>query len=197
MNLKLRGLSFALTMAMASTGVQAQKAVSGVVVDDTGEPLIGVTVSAGNNQGAVTDMDGKFTLPNVSTNTILNFSYVGFKQQQVRVGNSSNLTIQLAPTDESLNEVVVIGYGVVKKRDLVGSISTLKQKDIVAVPTTNVLESLQGKVAGLDMTRSSGAVGAGMSFTVRGNRSLTASNAPLSSSTELPTDLISASTLTT
>ncbi len=179
MNLKLRGLSFAVTMALVSAGAHAQKAVNGVVLDDAGEPLIGVTVSAGDKNGAVTDMDGKFSLPNVSSNTILKFSYVGFKPQQVRVGNSGNLTVQLAPTDESLNEVVVIGYGVVKKRDLVGSISSLKQKDIVAVPTTNVLESLQGKVAGLDMTRSSGAVGAGMSFTVRGNRSLTASNAPL------------------
>lgn len=166
-------------MAFVSLGTFAQKVVKGVVKDDAGEPLIGVTVSAGDNKGGVTDIDGRFMLSNVSSNTILNFSYLGYKAQQVRVGNSTDLIVQLVPSDESLNEVLVIGYGIVKKRDLVGSISCLKQKDIVAVPTTNVLESLQGKVAGLDMTRSSGAVGAGMNFTVRGNRSLTASNAPL------------------
>ena len=168
-----------MAMTFVSLGTFAQKIVKGVVKDDAGEPLIGVTVSAGDKKGAVTDIDGKFSLTNISPNTILNFSYLGYKAQQVRVGNSTELIVQLVPSDESLNEVLVIGYGIVKKRDLVGSISSLKQKDIVAVPTTNVLESLQGKVAGLDMTRSSGAVGAGMNFTVRGNRSLTASNAPL------------------
>ena len=179
MNVKLKRLSLVITMASLSLTTFAQKIVKGVVKDEAGEPLIGVTVSANDKNGAVTDIDGRFSLSNVSPNTVLNFSYIGYKPQQVRVGKSNEITIQLAPTDESLNEVVVIGYGVVKKRDLVGSISSLKQKDIVAVPTTNVLESLQGKVAGLDMTRSSGAVGASMSFTVRGNRSLTASNAPL------------------
>ena len=80
---------------------------------------------------------------------------------------------------EELDEVVVIGYGTVKKRDLTGSMTSIKQADIVAVPTTNALESLQGKVAGLDMTKSSGQTGSGLSFSIRGNRSLNASNAPL------------------
>lgn len=157
----------------------AQKAITGNVKDVNGEPLIGVSIFAGGNNGTVTDVDGNFTLSNVESSSILKFSYVGYDTQEMKVGNKTFFNVVMQSSYESLDEVVVVGYGVMKKRDLSGSISQLKTKDITAVPTTNVLESLQGKIAGLDMTPSSGAVGSGFNFNVRGNRSLTASNAPL------------------
>lgn len=179
MKQKSKRLSFILAFLMLwSTGF-AQKAVTGSVKDSNGEPLIGVSISTGGNGGTVTDMDGKFSLDNVSASTILKFSYIGYENKELKVGNLSVINVVMQSSYESLDEVVVVGYGVMKKRDLSGSISQLKQKDITAVPTTNVLESLQGKIAGLDMTPSSGAVGSGFNFNVRGNRSLTASNAPL------------------
>lgn len=171
--------SFILALSMLWMMSFAQKAITGNVKDANGEPLIGVSISAGGSIGTVTDADGNFTLKNVDANTILRFSYVGYETQQLKVGKQNMLNVEMKSSYESLEEIVVVGYGVMKKRDLSGSISQLKTKDITAVPTTNVLESLQGKIAGLDMTPSSGAVGAGFNFNVRGNRSLTASNAPL------------------
>ena len=145
----------------------AQKTVTGSVKDVSGEPLIGVSISAGGSNGTVTDVDGNYSLKNVSASTILKFSYVGYDTQELKVGNQNVINVTLQSSYESLDEVVVVGYGVMKKRDLSGSISQLKAKDITAVPTTNVLESLQGKIAGLDMTPSSGAVGAGFNFSNR------------------------------
>ena len=179
MKQNLKRLYFVWAFAMLWMMGFAQRAITGTVKDANGEPLIGVTVSTGGGNGTVTDMDGNFTLNNVSASTILKFSYVGYNAIEQKVGNQKTMTIVMESSYESLDEVVVVGYGVMKKRDLSGSISQLKTKDITAVPTTNVLESLQGKIAGLDMTPSSGAVGAGFNFNVRGNRSLTASNAPL------------------
>ena len=179
--MKQRTKRWSLVMALCMLWLMsfAQKTITGNVKDANGEPLIGVSISAGGGTGTVTDVDGNFTLRNVTPSTILKLSYVGYENQELRVGNQSTLNIVMKSSYESLDEVVVVGYGVMKKRDLSGSISQLKPKDITAVPTTNVLESLQGKIAGLDMTPSSGAVGAGFNFNVRGNRSLTASNAPL------------------
>ncbi|MBR6287016.1 MAG: TonB-dependent receptor [Bacteroidaceae bacterium] len=172
-------LSFVLALSMLWIVTFAQKAITGSVKDANGEPLIGVVVSAGGSNGTVTDAGGNYSLKNVSASTILKFSYLGYNTQEHKIGSQSVLNIVMQSSYESLDEVVVVGYGAMKKRDLSGSISQLKAKDITAVPTTNVLESLQGKIAGLDMTPSSGAVGAGFNFNVRGNRSLTASNAPL------------------
>lgn len=179
MNQKAKRISLVAASLMLCLMSFAQKAITGSVKDATGEPLIGVTVSAGGSNGTVTDVDGNFRLQNVTNQTILKFTYVGYDALEMKVGNQSQMNVTLQSSYESLDEVVVVGYGVMKKRDLSGSISQLKAKDITAVPTTNVLESLQGKIAGLDLTPSSGAVGAGFNFNVRGNRSLTASNAPL------------------
>lgn len=179
MGQKAKRLSLSLVSCMLCVVTFAQKTVTGSVKDANGEPLIGVTISDGSGSGTITDVDGNFTLKNVSPTTILKFSYVGYDPQELRVGRQSSINVVMKTSYASLDEVVVVGYGVMKKRDLSGSISQIKTDDITAVPTTNVLESLQGKIAGLDMTPSSGAVGAGFNFNVRGNRSLTASNSPL------------------
>ena len=154
--------------------------VSGIVKDVTGEPVIGVNVSVqGTGNGSITDLDGKFAIPNVKEKDVLIVSYIGYLTQSIPVGKQTSFTITLKEDAQALDEVVVVGYGVQKKRDLSGAVSSVKSRDITAIPTTNALEALQGKVAGLDLTSSSGKAGAELSFTIRGERSLKASNKPL------------------
>lgn len=167
------------TEASARTQLSKRK-VTGVVTDVNNEPLIGVSIAIeGNSGGTITDFDGRFTLDEVDSNATLVFSYIGYITQKVTVGNQQVLNVQMKEDNQTLEEVVVIGYGVQKKRDMTGSITSIKSKDITAIPTTNALEALQGKVAGLDLTTSSGQAGSTPNFTIRGERSLTASNAPL------------------
>lgn len=164
---------------VSTMSILQERTIKGSVSDENGEPLIGVTIIIkGTSNGTVTDFDGNFSLE-ASKGAVLEFSYVGYKPQEITVGERTELFVKLLSDSEQLDEVVVVGYGVQKKRDLTGSISSIKSKDIVAIPTTNALEALQGKVAGLDLTNSSGQAGSSPTFTIRGERSLTASNAPL------------------
>ena len=178
-----RFILFVLVFLMAGTwNVYAQNiTVTGIVLDGTGEPVIGANVKVVGtlSVGTITDYDGKFSLAVSGDAKKLEVSYIGMKSQEVTIQSGSQMKIVLKEDTEQLDEVVVIGYGTVKKRDLTGSVASIKQKDIVAIPSTNVLETLQGKVAGMDMIKTSGQVGAGISYSIRGNRSLNASNAPL------------------
>lgn len=154
--------------------------ITGTVVDEKGDPMIGATVmESGSKKGTITDFNGKFTL-NISgkRGKVLHVSYVGYVTKDVHA-TGEDLHIALEPVNSQLEELVVVGYGTMKKRDLTGSVVSVKTKDITAIPTTNALEALQGKVSGLDLTNSSGQAGSSLSFTIRGERSLTASNAPL------------------
>ena len=179
MNLKsLARRAVSMVLLNMLCAVAFAQTATGIVKDKAGEPMIGVNVLVkGTTNGTITDFDGKFLLENVSGNSTLVVSYIGYLTKEVKTGR--NLVVVLEEDNKTLDEVVVIGYGTVKKRDLTGSVASIKQADIVAIPTANALESLQGKVAGLDMTKSSGQAGAGVSYTIRGNRSLNASNAPL------------------
>ena len=159
--------------------VNQTKKITGKVVDETGEPLIGVSVLVkGTSVGAVTDMDGNFTV-NAASNAVLTVSYIGYTTQNVKVGNRSNISVTLKTDNKLLDEVVVVGYGTVKKRDLTGAVSSVKSDVIKMTPVANPMESLQGRVAGLDITRSSGQAGSGVSLQLRGNRSFNASGSPL------------------
>lgn len=152
--------------------------VSGTVLDENGDPMIGVSVvEEGTKAGVATDIDGNFTL-NVRPGAVLHFSYIGYKPQTVRVGDRSNLEITMEPDSNMLDEVVTIGYGTVKKRDLTGAVASVKNEDITLSPTSNAMDALQGKVAGLDITRSSGQAGATPTVQLRGTRSFTASGEP-------------------
>ncbi len=176
----LRTCCFVFALMLLHQAYGQNKVITGTVTDSQNEPLIGVNVTVkGSSAGTVTDLDGHYSLSVVSDQSILVFSYIGYTSQEIAVGARSSIHVTLREDAQALDQVVVVGYGVVKKRDVVGSIASVKQADITALPTSNVLESMQGKIAGLDMTRSSGALGSGLNFTVRGNRSLTASNAPL------------------
>jgi TonB-linked SusC/RagA family outer membrane protein len=154
--------------------------ISGLVLDQNSEPIIGASVFIKDTKkGTVTDISGKFSFEDVGSASTIVISYIGYKTQQISIDGKTKLEVKLVDDNKYLDELVVVGYGVIKKRDLTGSISSIKSKDITAVPTGNVLESLQGKIAGMDLVSASGALGNPLNFTIRGNRSLTASNSPL------------------
>lgn len=157
--------------------------ITGTVVASDGEPLPGASVLVkGTTQGASTDINGKFRLNLTSTGSVtLVVKYVGFKTKEVVVNSGqANVTITLDSDDSVLEEVVVIGYGTVKKRDLTGSVASVKTEDITRVPTHNAVDAIQGKIPGADITRSSGAAGGTPNITIRGNRTiLGAENNPL------------------
>ena len=171
--------------ASASAGLpnqsvnQTQK-ITGSVTDENGEPMIGVTVKVkGTNIATVTDFDGRFTLNSAGGGKQLVASYVGYSDVTVSIGTGRDLQIKMQPDEQVMDEVVVIGYGTVKRRDLTGAISSVKAEDIKESPVLNAMEGLQGKVAGLDITRSSGRAGESPQILLRGNRSLNADCSPL------------------
>ncbi len=169
-----------IIMLISSLGAQAQVSqVSGRVTDAYGSGLPGVTtIVKGTTVGTVTDYDGNYSLNNLPDKAVLVFSFVGMRTQELTV-SSSKLNVQMENDAVGLDEVVAVGYGVQKKSDLTGSVSSVKMDDVANNPSNNPLEALQGRVSGIDLTRSSGQAGAGVSMTMRGERSLGASNSPL------------------
>jgi TonB-linked SusC/RagA family outer membrane protein len=149
----------------------AQSKITGKVSDASGEPIIGASVIVkGTTNGTITDFDGNFSL-NAPAKSTLEISYVGYKTMTVVAGNSA-LNVVLKEDTELLDEVVVVGYGVMKKRDLTGSVASVKAADIVKSPASNAMEALQGQVPGLDITRNSGKATSGVTINIRGKRSL-------------------------
>lgn len=141
--------------------------ITGKVTDSTGQPLVGVTIRVqGGSTGTVTDAEGNFAL-DVPDNAVLEISYIGYDSKTVNVNGQSNLNIILQLSNSSLNEVVVIGYGTQKKRDLTGSITSVSGDDIANLPSTNPVASLQGKVAGLTIVNS-GRAGSSPTVRIRG-----------------------------
>ncbi len=163
-------------LAMAQNGV----VVSGVVVDDTGLPIIGATVlEAGTTNGTSTDIDGAFTLRVNSENSLIEVSYIGFQPFQ-RVAASGDLArVVLVSDDKVLDDVVVIGYGSVKKDDMTGSVVAVQAEELNRAALTSPQGLLQGKVPGVNITSASGAPGSGGEIRIRGGASLSANNNPL------------------
>ena len=152
--------------------VLQSKTVSGQVLDEKGEPMIGVSVLVkGTKVGAITDFEGNFKLTAPSGATVLQLTYMGYKAQDVSI-TPGRMTVRMEPDNQLLDEVVVVGYGTVKKRDLTGSISSVKAEDIVKSPASNAMEALQGQVPGMDIVRNSGKATAGVTINIRGKRSL-------------------------
>ncbi|MFD2164607.1 TonB-dependent receptor [Paradesertivirga mongoliensis] len=149
--------------------------ITGTVTDESGEALPGASVKLkGTNIGVTTDINGAFALnvPGEAGATLV-ISYLGFKQQEIAVSVSQrSVQVRLATDAAALEEVVVIGYGTVRKRDLTGSVASVKAEDIVQAPTHNAIEAIQGRVAGVDITRATGAAGGGANITIRGNKSI-------------------------
>lgn len=178
---RFSALLFSLVIAAVTCLASAQtKSVTGTVVDETGEPVIGANVAVkGTTLGTVTDINGDFALTDIPSKAVLAISYVGYTTQEVSVEGKSVINVTLQENRELLDEVVVIGYGTVKRKDLTGAVASMKNSDVVVAPTSNVMEALQGKVAGMDITKGSGEVGSDVSILLRGSRSIYGSNEPL------------------
>jgi len=159
---------------------QQSKRITGVVKDNTGEPIVGANVvEKGTTNGTVTDANGKYTL-SVSNSATLNVSFIGYTTKEVKVGSQSTLNVVLSEDAIGLNEVVAIGYGYQKKKDLTGSISSVTAKDMTLGGTvSNVAQALQGKSAGVQIGQSSSAPGGTIIVRVRGNNSISSTNEPL------------------
>ncbi|WP_432326426.1 SusC/RagA family TonB-linked outer membrane protein [Mucilaginibacter sp. P25] len=158
----------------------AQTTISGSVKDKDG-PVIGATViQKGVKNTTTTDVNGKFKITLKGSSTVLVVSYVGYKPQEVSISGSSDITITLQEDLNKLNEVVVVGYGTVKKGNITGSVSSIKSDDLtLGGTTTNIGQAIQGKAAGVQVQQTSFAPGSGINITVRGGNSINTSTSPL------------------
>ena len=166
--------------------------VSGIVKDATGESLIGANVLVkGTTNGAITDFEGKFSLSDVKSSDILVFSYIGCVTQEIKVGNQTQFDVTLNDDSQALEEVVVIGYGTVKRKDLTGSVTSVGADKLAAVPVASATEALTGKMAGVQITTTEGSPDAEMRIRVRGGGSITGDNTPLFIVDGFPVETIS------
>lgn len=181
--MKFCSLFFAALFSLLCTALNAQTSgtVTGTVTDVSGETLPGVSVVVkGTANGTITGIDGEFSLT-ASSQSVLQFSFVGYKSQDVKVGNQKIIKIVLEEESQSLDEVVVVavGYGDVKRRDLTGAISKANMEDLNRTPVNNIAEALGGRIAGVNVSSSDGGLGDNFNFVIRGAGSLTQSTAPL------------------
>ena len=156
------------------------KRVTGKVIDEKGEAVIGATVLVkGTTNGTITDVDGIFTLDNVPSDALIAISYIGYQDRELSVKDKQSVNVTLSEDSKQLDEVVVVGYGSVKKRDLTGSVASLNAETISAVPATTAAEALQGRASGVVVSTSNWSPGSSPSVLIRGKRSINASNDPL------------------
>ncbi len=155
----------------AAMSVNQQRTVTGIVTDASGEPLVGVSILiAGSSMGVVTDVDGRFSI-SASPDDTLEFSYVGMQSVEMSVGNQSVINIVMREDATLIDELVVIGYGSVKKSNLSGAVSTVSAKDIQKLPAANVSQALQGNASGLYSLQNDRSPGASVLLNIRGNNS--------------------------
>ncbi|MBO7457230.1 MAG: SusC/RagA family TonB-linked outer membrane protein, partial [Paludibacteraceae bacterium] len=173
-----RTISLAFLLMLGSVAAFAQMTVNGTVVDAAnGEPVIGASIlEMGTTNGTITDWDGNFTL-NVKSGATLQISYMGYKTQELAA--APNMSVKLGEDSELLDEVVVVGYGVVKKNDATGSVTAIKPDDMNKGLQTNAQDMIQGKIAGVNISTDGGVPGGGATIRIRGGSSLNASNDPL------------------
>lgn len=168
--------SYAADAAGLTNVMQQTKQVTGQIIDENGEPLIGATVALSPSQGTVTDLDGNFKLTNVPENATLQISYVGYQNMTVKVAGKNHIKVTMQPDSKVIDEVMVIGYGVQKKSNVTGAISSIKSDDLKNSTITNAASALQGKVSGVQVVNNSGAPGAAPVIRVRGYSSNGSSN---------------------
>ena len=160
-------------------GALAQSLVKGTVNDEAGEPIIGVTVKVqGTNAGAITDFNGNFQIQ-AASNATLNFSYVGYVPQTVKVAGRNNITIVMKEDAQVLNDIVVVGYGTMKKSDISGSVATINKEQMERKVPVNIAQALQGAAAGVMVTNQDGAPGAKSAIRIRGIGTINGDAQPL------------------
>lgn len=180
MNLEIKRITLAMAFCMLWLVSFAQKTVTGNVKDSAGEPLIGVSVMIkGSSTGAVTDLDGNFSIPSVPSSAQLTFSYVGYQTKTVSVGSNSSFNVVLDEDNTTLEDVVVIGYGTMKRKDLTGAVASVSGDKLAANPVSTVAEALQGQLPGVNVISQDGRPGGSTQIRIRGGGSITQSNDPL------------------
>ena len=186
---KINNRQIALRTNEITESGDQQLTVSGAVKDTDGEPLPGVSVVIkGTTQGTITDFDGKYSIPNVPGDAILQYSFVGMKAQEVAVNGQTTIDITMIEETIGLEEVVAIGYGTVKKSDLTGSVASVKREDLNHGAISSVDQAMQGRIAGVQVTQASNEPGGGLSIRIRGASSVNAGNEPLYVIDGLPID---------
>jgi len=164
----------------SASGSQQQKSVKGRITDQSGSSVPGASVILkGTTTGVITDNNGNFTLSNVPENSTLQFSFVGMKSQEVVVGSKTTINVSLADETIGIDEVVAIGYGAQKKRDISTAISSVSAEDLKDQPVSNFAQAITGKMAGVRISNTNAAPGGGSNIVIRGVSSINASNSPL------------------
>jgi len=154
--------------------------LKGEVRDEKGNPILGATVTVkGANLSTTTNMDGSFVLKGVDKNAIIVISYTGYKTEEISLHGRTNITLTMSINVRALNEIVVVGYGTVRKRDLTGSVSQVKPAEVTSYPTNNIVNALQGRAAGVFVQQNNGAPGGNISVRIRGTNSILGGNEPL------------------
>ena len=178
--ISVKRLSMLLVACLICLTSFAQSSVTGNVKDKTGEPIVGASILIkGTSTGTVTDVNGNFTVQKVKPTDVLVISSIGFATQNVKVGNESKLNVTLEDDMANLEEVVVVGYGTMKRKDLTGSVASVTGEALAKNPVSTIAEALQGQLPGVNVISQDGRPGATMSIRVRGGGSITQSNDPL------------------
>lgn len=166
-----------LLAVMTAAQMYAQKTLTGTITDgDTQEPIIGASVQVtGTSSGGVSDLDGHFSIVIPEGRKTVTISYVGYKSQTINIVGKSSINIMLQPSASDLDEVVVVGYGTMKRSDLTGSVASIDEKAIKEGVNTSLEQSMQGRIAGVQVMQNSGAPGGGISVQIRGISSLNGS----------------------
>lgn len=177
----MKRLSLVLMLAFASfTAMVAQRSISGTITDENGEALIGATILVkGTTTGAVTDIDGSYTLSVPAGSNTLVFSYTGYGTQEIQLGASNVLDVQMGPDAQLLNEVVVTGYSEIERKKLISSVAVVDDAAIENIPLTDVNQLVQGRAPGVYTTANSGQPGAQQQIRIRGTGSITGGRNPL------------------
>ena len=170
-----------LSLSMLCLVAFAQgRQISGTVIDGTGEPVIGANVlEVGTTNGVITDIDGKFKLQGVQPNAKIQVSFIGYISQTVTVGNQSNIKVTLKEDAQALDEVVVVGYGTMKKTDVTGSLASVSSDKLAARGALRVEDALQGSVPGVNITATNSRANGKFSMQIRGQSSINNSSGPL------------------
>lgn len=175
-----QALSSNIQMADSDSGVLQGKEITGVVRDENKEPVPGASVVfKGTTNGTITDGDGKFVLKTDGKSDILVVSFIGLKTIEIRIGTQSNFNIVMASETVGIEEVVAIGYGVKKKRDVIGSVASVSTEDLVKTSSPSVINALQGRAAGVQISQQSGVIGSEYTVKIRGLHSINSGNEPL------------------
>jgi TonB-linked SusC/RagA family outer membrane protein len=155
--------------------------ITGTVLDENGSPLTGVSITLKKNttKGTTTNIDGKYQLTVTDKTSVLVFSFISYNTQETTVGSQTTINIKLSPIENSLNDVIVIGYGTIKKANLTGSVASVNMKQLALAPVKSFDDALGGRVAGIRVTSNDGQPGAAPIIVIRGSNSLTQDNSPL------------------